>query len=170
MTKKNFIIIALGSNLGDKYGNLRCAVEGLKAFINIDKISSIYKSEALLPNNAPDDWNKSFYNCVLCGYTDLQVDQFFDICNKVEGKNMPLREKGAWAPRELDIDILAFNDEIMETEALSIPHKRMLERNFVVLPLFEILPDWRHPLTNRSISEYVNDKFSLKIKKLDLGL
>lgn len=148
----NFVIIALGCNLGNKINNLTEAYQQLSKVISIKKISSIYQSKALLPNNAPESWNIDFFNCVLFGNTHLSALNLLNEANKIEenlGKDSNL--KGKWAPRPMDIDIIAFNDEIINSENLNIPHKEMLNRDFVMLPLTEILPEWNHPEGNIDI-------------------
>ncbi len=164
MALKNFVIIALGSNLGNRRKNLAEGIKRLKLAIADLKCSGIYETAAMLPDNAPADWDMPFYNCVCCGETELSVHDMLVLCNKIEKENSPeKRSKGSSGPRYLDIDILAYGNEVHETPELKIPHPGILKRNFVLAPLSEILPDWVHPLTGKKISEY---SFDLNIDKV----
>lgn len=156
----NFVIIALGSNLRNRPKNISDAYFSLYNFIKIKSISPLYKSKALLPENAPSQWDIDFYNSVLYGETELSIEDLHKRTKQVEasiGKDHSLA--GQWAPRIIDIDIIAFNDQIIKTNELTIPHSRMLDRDFVVLPLNDILPEWRHPKTDQKINEVASLKF-----------
>ncbi len=172
MAKKNFIIIALGSNLGKKHRNLISGLSFLRKMIDVENCSYIYESKALLPKGAPRSWDNDFYNCVLCGRTNLSVEKLLGFCNKVESHVAGgERDKGSWAPRYLDVDIIAFNNEVIKTKKLTIPHSRMLERDFVLLPLTDILPEWEHPEVKQKANTLAKKiKRSAGIKKLRLKM
>jgi 2-amino-4-hydroxy-6-hydroxymethyldihydropteridine diphosphokinase len=170
---KNFTIIALGANEGDKQKNLLDAVNALKNKINIAFCSNVYSSDALLPQNADKNWSKQFYNCVFAGYTGFDLEELFSFClqteNKISGSQ---RQKGNWSPRMIDIDIIAFNEDVIETEKLKIPHNRMHERNFVLAPLNDILPNWKHPVLNKTTTELLSEikLDNLNLQKTDIEL
>jgi 2-amino-4-hydroxy-6-hydroxymethyldihydropteridine diphosphokinase len=152
--KSNFVIIGLGSNLGDRQENLKNSLHHLSDFIEIEKISSIYSSKALLKNDAPDEWNKNFYNITLTGKTDLEPQTLLGKTQEIEkliGRGS--REKNNWSPRYTDIDILAYEDLVLDEKDLKIPHAEMHKRHFVILPLCEIMPEWTHPKLEMTASD-----------------
>lgn len=155
--------------MGDKQFNLTNSINHLKNKIKIQSCSNIYSSDALLPENADKSWDMQFYNCVLYGYTGLEINELLEFCNKVEKEisDKNEREKGNWSPRFLDIDIIAFNEDIVKTENLQIPHAKMHERNFVLAPLNDILPNWKHPVLNKTTSELLKN---IDTKQLNLQI
>ena len=179
--KNNYVILGLGSNLGQRLENIKNCCEKLGNIIKITDFSNIYSSQALLPDNAPDSWNIDFYNCVIVGYTSLNRETFHEEIKKLEQEiNKNSRNSEFWSPRMMDIDIISFNDEVFESDQLNLPHKRMKERTFVIWPLADIKPDWNHPQTKENIVElaqnfgvkYPDEVNSadtpLKTKKLDI--
>lgn len=172
MINKNFTIIALGSNLGNRYNNILKTLNILKNNLFISKCSSIYESNAVLPKNAPKNWHKVFYNCVFCAKTNLNCQNLLKLCESIENKiAKKKRNKGSFEPRYIDIDILAFNDDVIKSEKLLIPHEKMTERDFVMLPLLEILPEWEHPVLKKNVAQLTrNFKPKNKLNKLDLKL
>lgn len=132
---KNKIFLALGSNIGQTKENMETALEHLQKKINITKLSSYYKTEPIGYEN--QDW---FLNMVLEGETRLYPEELLDFTQSIESK-MKRVKTIVNGPRIIDIDILLYNDISMDTERLTIPHPRMLERAFVLVPLFEIAPD-----------------------------
>lgn len=167
----NFVIIALGSNIGDRLKNITNSYFCLYEKIDIKSISPIYHSKALLPENCPENWDKDFYNSAICGYTELNAKDLHSFTKQVEaeiGKDHSL--KGQWAPRIIDIDIIAYGQDIIDSMELKVPHPRMLERDFVVLPVKDICPEWKHPKTGQIISDIANDDFNdSEAKKLVSG-
>lgn len=149
---QNFVVLALGSNLGNRRVNI---IKALKALSKIGKIincSSIYRSPAVVPQGSPKSWNKYFHNCVAIIYTDLSPHQLLQKTQEIEKRiNAIPRKKGSSGPRMLDIDIISFNNEKINEDNLIIPHPRISERNFVIYPLEEIEPDFL--LKNKKISE-----------------
>lgn len=143
------IILGLGSNWGDRRSNLQTALIALQtAGIALSKVSSVYETPALLPANAPPEWDIPYYNIVCSIGTGLSPLDLLQAAKIIE-TTMGRRDVGRWGPRIIDIDILAYNNEIISSEILDIPHKDMLLRDFVMVPLLEIIPDWQHPALNR---------------------
>jgi len=164
------VILALGSNLGDRLRNLSAALRMLHSAsgqLRVKKVSSIYETEPYLLENSPSDWNKSYLNCVLTAETTLDAEHLLFFVKDVE-RRLGRKEAPKWAPRVIDIDIIAAgeNETIVQKEQLHVPHKRMLERDFVLVPLSEICPDWRYPLSgpsfNRTAKELTTE---LRLKK-----
>lgn len=158
---QKLIVLGLGCNLGDRKENLRTALErvGSELLDNL-RSSSVYPNKAMLPDNAPAEWNIDFYNIVATGYLkdpSMTPQQFLFKIKLIEA-DLGRKPSELWAPREMDIDILAWGDEIIESESLVIPHKGLTERDFTVIPLAEIASNWKHPKTGKMISEYL-EKF-----------
>ncbi len=143
------VIIGMGSNLGDRLTHLRQAVEWLTQgpvpLLSGVRVSSVYESAALLPNHAPKDWDLSFLNAAISGDCDLDPRALLTQLKQCE-ERAGRTYRGEWAPRELDLDILLFGEVRMEDHALTIPHKELARRDFAVVPMAEIEPDWKWPL------------------------
>jgi 2-amino-4-hydroxy-6-hydroxymethyldihydropteridine diphosphokinase len=167
---ENSVVIALGSNLGNKFENLQTALNSIKNFAQITDISSLYASKALLPENAPNSWDLEFLNCVIFCKTNLDVELLFEKLEEIEKKISPDRIKGSWSPRKIDIDIIDFNNEIYISENLEIPHKEMYSRDFVLVPLQEILPNWKCPKTKKSVNDFVKNLNEINLIKTNLKL
>ena len=147
MTRAN-IYLSLGSNLDDRAANLRAAIAALpSANFQVRRVSTLYETE-------PVDYldQRWFLNCVVEGETDSEPIDLLLALRAIESQ---LGSKKAFAkgPRVLDIDILLFGDQSIDTPVLQIPHPRMLERNFVLTPLAEIAPQLRHPSWPATASE-----------------
>ncbi|MDT8443781.1 MAG: 2-amino-4-hydroxy-6-hydroxymethyldihydropteridine diphosphokinase [Desulfuromonadales bacterium] len=142
--------LGLGSNLGNRLAFLRCGRDTLanQPGIELIRTSSVYETEAV---GGPPD-NPTFLNAVMQIRTSLEPDQLLAACLTAEsefGRSRPAK----WAPRTLDIDILFYADQIVCTEHLTIPHPRLQERPFVLIPLLDIAPDLKHPLLEKTIAE-----------------
>ena len=142
------IYLSLGSNLHDRAANLRAAIAALpSANFQVRRVSSFYETEPVDYLEQP--W---FLNCVVEGETDSEP---IDLLRALRAIESQLGSKKAFAkgPRVLDIDILLFGDQSIDSPELQIPHPRMLERNFVLTPLAEIAPQLRHPSWPATASE-----------------
>lgn len=150
--EKNFVVLGLGSNLGNREFFLQSAIEKLNLY-NL-RISKIYNTKALLPDHieCPADWNKDFLNCAVCGNTNLNLNDFFKLIRTIEIQLK--REKSLrWAPRVIDLDILFWNNSIFSSEDLIIPHKEIVNRDFVLKPLSDIIPNYIHPVLSKTVLE-----------------
>ena len=128
------VYLALGSNLGDRRGNLAAALQRLRDMVDIERISSIYETEPVGYQDQP-----RFLNLVCVGKTVLSAQELLYYVKNIEkiiGRQPTFRN----GPRPIDIDILLYENEQIEQEQLTIPHPRMLERAFVLVPLAEITP------------------------------
>jgi 2-amino-4-hydroxy-6-hydroxymethyldihydropteridine diphosphokinase len=146
------IYLSLGSNRGDRVGNLRRAMEQLNQVgVKVDRVSSFYKTEPV--DFGPQAW---FLNCVLEASTELMPMMLLRAVKSVEWAlgRRPGVNKG---PRPIDIDILLYENVVVRTAALTIPHERMNERRFVLVPLQELAPAARHPVSRRTVSEMLKD-------------
>lgn len=140
--------LGLGSNLGNRLAFLRGGRDSLtrRSDINLVRTSGVYESAAV---GGPAD-NPPFLNAVLEIETTLEPRQLLAACLAVEdefGRTRPM----AWAPRTLDIDLLLFDDCLIDDDGLQVPHPRLHQRAFVLAPLREIAPDLVHPGLHRSI-------------------
>jgi 2-amino-4-hydroxy-6-hydroxymethyldihydropteridine diphosphokinase len=150
------IYLGMGSNRGDRLANLRRAMEELgKVGVKVQRVSSIYKTEPV--DFAPQAW---FLNCAVEATTTLMPMQLLKAVKSVE-RAMGRRPGVDKGPRPIDIDILLYENVVVRTAALTIPHERMNERRFVLIPLRELAPAARHPVSKRTVAEMLQDAADL---------
>lgn len=153
------VYLALGANLGDRMGNIASAVERLSGKVTVRKLSSVYETEPFYYKEQP-----MFLNAVLSGMTKFDPFELLSFLKGIEsdmGRQASFRN----APRTIDIDILFYGDRIIETPELIIPHPRIAERAFVLVPLAEIAPGLVHPLSHTKVSDMlaeVEDKAGVR--------
>jgi 2-amino-4-hydroxy-6-hydroxymethyldihydropteridine diphosphokinase len=147
MAMSEIVILSLGSNVGDRAGNLREAIERLGAFMRVDRVSPFYTSRAML-YSAQDD----FLNTVVIGETELEPLQLLDRTQAVE-REMGRIYRFRYGPREIDIDISFLGDRLVDSERLTIPHIGAATRDFVLVPLLDLIPDFMHPSLDRKIRD-----------------
>jgi 2-amino-4-hydroxy-6-hydroxymethyldihydropteridine diphosphokinase len=158
----NQVFLSLGSNIGNRKTNLNAAIKKLLEKCVIIKASSIYETEPWGKTNQP-----SFYNQVLEVTTHLTPDElleFIHIIERQQGRKLSMER---YLPRPIDIDILFYNNMILTTETLMIPHPQIHNRNFVLIPLADIAPDLKHPVLGKTISKLIarsDDK--LKVSRI----
>ncbi|MFS0690816.1 2-amino-4-hydroxy-6-hydroxymethyldihydropteridine diphosphokinase [Sporosarcina sp. 179-K 8C2 HS] len=139
----NIAYISIGSNIGDRLHNLKEAVRALHSHgqIKATKVSSIYETAPVGYTEQAD-----FLNLVVRVETSLDPHELLAACQDVENSLGRVRDI-RWGPRTVDLDILLFNNDNIEAENLIVPHPRMGERAFVLVPLLEIAPAIGHPAT-----------------------
>lgn len=143
------VLLSLGSNIGDKQQYLELAIESIvlnSTFHNV-QVSSVYETEPV--GFTEQD---SFLNIALCMWTLLTPLEVFRIIKDIE-KKLGRTKRQQWREREIDIDIILFGDEIIETDILTIPHSAMHNRKFVLAPSVEIAPHLVHPMVKKTIQE-----------------
>ena len=113
-----------------------------------DKFSRLWLSRAW-----PDPEDPAYRNAVLKGHTDLAPHQVLQVLHDLEAEAGRVRDGRANAPRTLDLDLIAYGDTLIETDNLVLPHPRAHDRAFVMGPLSEIAPQWRHPVLKRTAAE-----------------
>ncbi len=147
--------LSLGSNIGDRRGALAGAIEAIAADPQIDLIaqSSLYATPPVGYIDQPD-----FLNAAAAIDTDLEPEGLLHLLKSIES-NLGRRQRLRWREREIDIDILLFDERVVHTPALVLPHPEMEHRGFVLVPLAEIAPHACHPLLNLT-AEALRDRLS----------
>jgi 2-amino-4-hydroxy-6-hydroxymethyldihydropteridine diphosphokinase len=146
------VFLSLGSNLGDRLDNIRAALEQLRASgIEVCRVSSFYKTEPV--GFGPQAW---FVNCVAEVRTELMPLRLLKTLKAVE-RGVGRRSGVSKGPRLIDIDILLYENLVVRSSALTIPHPRLGERRFVLIPLRELAPLVRHPAVNRTALEMLHE-------------
>ncbi len=160
------VFLGIGGNVGNKQKNFNEALVLIeKCLGDLLKISSIYETP---PWGFKADEN--FWNQVILIKTDLEANNLISEINKIEQHFGRQRKAGGYSSRELDIDILYFDEELIQDELLTIPHPRIAQRKFVLVPLVEIAPDFVHPLLQQSNFQLLeNCKDDSVIKHVQLG-
>jgi 2-amino-4-hydroxy-6-hydroxymethyldihydropteridine diphosphokinase len=141
------VVLALGANQGAPRRQIEDAVRVLGAFVDLEAVSSIYRTEPVGHAGQPD-----FYNLVCMGRTSLDAGALLERTRSLEdacGRVRNFRN----APRPLDIDLLDVGGRVMDATGLVLPHPRLVARAFVLVPLAEIAPGWRHPVLLRTARE-----------------
>jgi 2-amino-4-hydroxy-6-hydroxymethyldihydropteridine diphosphokinase len=150
------VLLGLGANVGDPLGQLARAVEALRTILDDVAVSSVYRTAPVGYDDQPD-----FYNLVVRGTTTLPPDELLARILEVErslGRERTFRN----APRTIDVDILAYGDRVIGTPSLTIPHPGIPNRGFVLHPLAEVAPGWRHPALHQTARELLDQASDLE--------
>lgn len=147
------ILIGLGSNLGDREENLAAARAALVAYdVTVTRVSSIHETPAMMPPGAPEEWNIPYLNQVIAVETHLTPEDLLTCLKHIEAE-LGRAPSARWAPREIDLDLLSYNNVLMVTDRLTLPHPGLDVRRFVLSPLKEIAPAWKHPVFGKTALE-----------------
>lgn len=148
------VYLSLGSNMGDRLGYLQqgAALLGANPNISIVTTSSFYETEPWQMESK--NW---FVNAVVQISTTLKPEELLDECKKIEAKlgRKPSAEK--YADRTLDLDILFYDNLVLHTERLTLPHRFFHKRAFLLVPMLEIAEDFVHPLFNKTVAELYDE-------------
>lgn len=170
MNQQHQVILSLGSNQGNRLENIEHCIDLLHQEVGtVVKVSSLFES---------DSWgfsSDSFYNCAVLIHTHKNPQKLLKNILKVEKKLGRVRtESSDYQPRVIDVDMISFDDEIIESESLQIPHKHLQDRLFVLLPMMEVVSDWTHPISQKSISDILkeckDEGNCIKVSKLNAPL
>jgi len=160
------IVLLLGSNMGNKAQNLKDAIQLIEK--NISKIvqkSSVYETEPW--GNSDQD---SFYNQAVLLHSSIAPNELLQKCQAIElqlGRDREKEQK--WSSRTIDIDILIYGNQIINTPNLKVPHPELPNRNFALIPLMELLPEFEHPELKKPIDElYFESLDELEVLKLEI--
>ena len=164
-TSMNNVYLMIGGNIGDRLVNLEIARKNIEQRCGaIQKQSSIFETEAWGYKDQP-----AFYNQALCIESALSPQDLMETLLAIE-QAMGRERLIPLGPRTIDLDILYYNQTVIETPALIIPHPRLSERNFVLVPLMEIAPDFVHPILKKTNTALYNASADVSVvhKKTNL--
>ncbi|KAF2511885.1 2-amino-4-hydroxy-6-hydroxymethyldihydropteridine diphosphokinase [Flavobacterium foetidum] len=151
MKSQHQVVLSLGSNQGNRLENIQKCIDLIHEEVGtVVKVSELYETPA---------WgfeSDAFYNCALLMHTNLAAHKVLNLVLKVEKQLGRIRSnQEGYQSRIIDIDLIVFDNQIIDSEKLQIPHPLMQNRNFVLLPMLDLQLDWRHPVLNKSISELI---------------
>jgi 2-amino-4-hydroxy-6-hydroxymethyldihydropteridine diphosphokinase len=149
--EKTRVFLSLGTNLGDRKGNLESILALLPPKVQVLQTSSIYSTEPWGYSDQPD-----FLNQVLLAETELDPFELLSFVKEIE-KKVGREPTFRYGPRMADIDIILYGNQIVDSEELQVPHPRFQERSFVLVPLAEISPELQIPGSNRTVGELLEE-------------
>jgi 2-amino-4-hydroxy-6-hydroxymethyldihydropteridine diphosphokinase len=154
LTPRTRCLIALGSNLGDRLDNLHAGLAGIDAADGIDvvAVSPIYETA---PVGGPEHQGP-YLNAALIADTTLDAADVLALLHRIEADRERQRVVH-WGPRTLDLDLLVHGDLVVDTPSLEVPHPRMHERRFVMVPVCDVAPDLAHPRLGRTMRDLLAD-------------
>jgi 2-amino-4-hydroxy-6-hydroxymethyldihydropteridine diphosphokinase len=141
------VFLGLGSNLGDRQRNLSVSLRRLEPLVRVEAVSSLYETDPVGPQDQPP-----FLNAVCRAITGLQPNALLRHAREVE-REIGRRGGERWGPRPIDIDLLLYDDLVIDGDELRIPHTELTKRAFVLVPLAEIAPDVVHPELMKTVRE-----------------
>ncbi|HXW52239.1 MAG TPA: 2-amino-4-hydroxy-6-hydroxymethyldihydropteridine diphosphokinase, partial [Candidatus Acidoferrales bacterium] len=147
--REHRVAIALGSNIGDRAGNVVAAIGRLREFVRIDRISSAYETKPVGFTEQPD-----FLNLASVGWTSLSPRDLRDAMARIE-RQVGRRVSVPLGPRAIDLDLLLYDGLVSDDETCTIPHPGLTSRAFVLVPLAEIAPELVDPRSGKTIAELV---------------
>ena len=147
----NVAYLSLGSNLGDREAQLREAIRRLGELGEVKRVSSFYETEPVEFTDQP--W---FVNCAVEFDTQLPADELLENLLKIEQQMGRVRNQPK-GPRNIDIDLLLYDQKVIRGPHLKVPHPAMQERRFVLEPLAEIAPELMHPVLKKSVAEMLKE-------------
>ena len=149
---KKKLVLSLGSNLGNRYAYLLRAIQKIEKYFDSKPIIAHFYETPPWGNEI----QSRFINTAIYLHTVIPLDQCLKKVQAIE-KEMGRLKTEKWGPRMIDIDILFYEDDITETDGLVVPHQHLHQRPFVLKPLQDILPNFIHPLKNKTINQLIED-------------
>lgn len=146
-TKQHIVFLGVGANVGDKKKNLEKAIEKLKREISDIQVSKFYETEPWAYKN-----QDKFLNAAIRGTTFLAPSELLKLIKLIE-KEIGRVKRFKWGPREIDIDILFYDDLVHKDDSLIVPHPFLQERKFVLEPLMDLDPDFVHPIFKKTVQQ-----------------
>jgi len=162
MTLQNIVYLGLGANLNNPKTQLEKAIKTLSELdhCQLEKCSSFYQSQPMGPQDQGD-----YINAIIKMSINLSPIELLDSCQRIELEQGRVRKHERWGPRTLDLDLLLYNNDMINTVRLVVPHYGMKQRNFVLLPLFEISPELVFP-DGSVLSNLIKETNTQGIQKL----
>jgi 2-amino-4-hydroxy-6-hydroxymethyldihydropteridine diphosphokinase len=159
------VYLGLGSNVGEREQMLTAAIDALNApDLRVLRVSPVYKTEPMEVRN-----QRWFLNLVVEAETSLFPRQLLARIARIE-KDLGRKRMVAKGPRTIDIDILYYGAFVVRTPELEIPHPRLAGRRFVLAPLADLVPDWRDPVSRKTIRELLEATAGQRVRKTDYRL
>jgi len=154
---KHVAFLALGSNIGDRLAHLRAAIQALEPEVNPTECSPVYETPPWGYTDQP-----KFLNQVVMAETDLSPADLLIYLKDIE-EGLGREKSFLYGPRLIDLDILFYDHQVINSPPLTIPHPRMHDRGFVLMPLNDLAPDFEHPVLGVCVHELLADLDTLEI-------
>ena len=158
-SESSTVFIGLGSNIEPRLERLQLAVNALRSVGEIKRVSSVYETVPVGGVSQPD-----FLNAVIELKTMLAPLELVQVLKALE-KKLGRRERPRWHEREIDLDILFYDNRIVESPMLTVPHPEIHHRAFVLAPMSELDPDFQHPVFHKSVLDMLSDVDISEIKR-----
>ncbi len=142
------VYIGIGSNLGDRLDNIQRALSAIDEIMPLEELSRVYETGPKYVLDQP-----AFLNMAVAGHCEIEPKQLLASLKKIEIKIGRVPSAKRYGPRTIDLDILFYSNQIVDEPDLSIPHRLIAERQFVLRPLADIAPQLRHPLSGSTVVE-----------------
>lgn len=155
--------IALGANLGDRQANLRAALHALAGKTRLVAVSALYETDAMTPDGSAQP---QYLNAACHIETGLDPHALLHLLQAIERDLGRPEDHERWAPRPIDLDILLYDDLVLDSPELVLPHPRMAERAFVLVPLRDVAAVVVHPVLCRTIAELSAEKGAVGVQQV----
>jgi len=155
------VYLGLGANVGDRLANLRLALQRLQTLARLEEVSSLYETQ---PQGVSDQ--PLFLNAVCRVSTGLESQALLRFLKNLEWEIGRRPGGQRWGPRPIDLDILLCDDRVVDAPELTVPHPRLAERAFVLVPLCELAPELGHPLLGKTMKELLASVGKKGVKRI----
>lgn len=155
------VYLGLGANVGNRLANLRMALARLQTLARLEDVSSLYETQPQGVTGQP-----LFFNAVCRASTGLEPQALLRFLKNLEWEIGRRPGGQMWGPRPIDLDILLYDDRVVDAAELKVPHPRLAERAFVLVPLCELAPELRHPLLGKTMKELLASVGKKGVRKI----